>query len=499
MNPRRLAETVAQSLRANDLFLSVGVAGPGFINLTLDRGAIGNAVSQICQEGANFGRSNFGKNIKVNVEYVSVNPNGPITVANARGGAIGSVLANLLEWAGFEVGREYYVNDALNSTQMQLFADSLAARYLELCGRPFTFPEEGYRGEYVTRLAREFHAEVGESLSDRPQFEIAQHLQRDIVSRMIRLQKADLERFNCRFDTWYSEQNLFDEGLVDKTLQELRDRSFTYEAEGAVWLKSSLFGDDKDRVLVRADGRPTYIASDIAYHQSKFARGFQHLINIWGADHHGYIARLKAGVQALGFEPGRVEILISQLVRLVEGGETAKMSKREGVVAELSELLDEVGVDAARFFYLMRSHDSPLDFDLDLAKRQGNENPVYYVQYAHARICSILRHAQEQGVKMQRVEDVNCRLLIHPAETRLILKLADLPYEIAEAARLRAPHAMTRFAQEVATEFHNFYQQCRVVTEDAALTHARLKLCTAAQVTLANTLSILGTSAPERM
>ena len=498
--PREVAEKIVARLKTGDgLIEKAEVAGAGFINFTLKPDWLYDILRQIGSQGEKFGTSDVGKGTKVQVEFVSANPNGPITVAHGRGGTIGDVLASILQALNYDVTRESYINDAPTSTQMQNFGKSVAARYMQVLGHDVPVPEDGYHGEYVIDIARDIVKEYGDKFLSMPESERVPLFTKLAEEDMLKLQRSDLEKFGIKFDVWFSEATLHESSKVQQAIDLLRERGYAYEESGALWLKSTAFGDDKDRPLVRSNGQPTYIASDAAYHLDKFQRGFEKVIDVWGPDHHGYVARTKAAVAALGCDPGKLDIIIYQAVRLFSGGEIVMMSKRAGDVVLLSELVDEVGRDAARFFFLMRSSDTTLDFDLELAKQQSAENPVYYVQYAHARICSILRVAKESGISVPSAADADLSLLNHDAEIDLIKKLAELPDLIAEAGASYEPHRLTRYAQDLAAVFHKFYTECRVMSEEKALTGARLVLVDSTRTVLANTLSLLGISAPERM
>jgi arginyl-tRNA synthetase len=500
MPPREVAEKIVARLKTGDgLIEKAEVAGAGFINFTLKPDWLYDILRQIGSQGEKFGTSDVGKGTKVQVEFVSANPNGPITVAHGRGGTIGDVLASILQALNYDVTRESYINDAPTSTQMQNFGKSVAARYMQVLGHDVPVPEDGYHGEYVIDIARDIVKEYGDKFLSMPESERVPLFTKLAEEEMLKVQRSDLEKFGIKFDVWFSEAALHESSKVQKAIQLLKDRGYAYEEGGALWLKSTAFGDDKDRALVRSNGQPTYIASDAAYHLDKFNRGFERIIDAWGPDHHGYIARTKAAVAALGCDPNKLDIIIYQAVRLFSGGEIVMMSKRAGDVVLLSELVDEVGRDAARFFFLMRSSDTTLDFDLELAKQQSAENPVYYVQYAHARISSILRVAKESGISVPSAADADLSLLNHDAEIDLIKKLAELPDLIAEAGASYEPHRLTRYAQDLAAVFHKFYTECRVVSEEKALTGARLVIVDSTRTVLANTLSLLGISAPERM
>jgi len=462
---------------------SVEIAGPGFINFRLSHAALEAIVRRAVTEGEDWGRTKPERPLgRVNVEFVSANPTGPLHVGAGRWAAAGDAIARLLEATGWEVVREYYVNDA--GTQVQLFAESVAARM-----RGEDVPEDGYRGAYVDDLARELAAEgvAPEEVGDLAH------------QRMLARIRATLESFGVRYDVWFSERSLHEEGAIERIVEDLLERGVAYEAEGATWLRTTDFGDDKDRVLLRADGRPTYFAADCAYLASKASRGFDKSIYLLGADHHGYVKRLKAIAAAEGLPDDAVEIIIGQLVNLYRGGEAVRMSKRTGEMVTFDELIEEVGPDAARYTFLRTSIDVTLDFDIAEVVRQDRENPVYYVQYSTARIAGIMRTARERGVEPGDVADAPLELLTHDSEIELVRRIGAFPETVAFAAADRAPHRMTRYAEELAEAFHKFYTDCQVVSDDADLTRARYWLCVAARQTLANALGLLGVSAPERM
>lgn len=498
--PRAVAEALLHHLRLPEGLVSkVEVAGPGFINFTLSPVWLRGVVRQIVEQGDEYGRSDTGGGKTLLLEFVSANPTGPMLVVNGRAAAIGDTLANLFERIGWQVSREYYVNDALNSTQVQRFAETLGARYLQQLGREAAVPEDGYMGEYVITMADELIAEEGDRLLHLGEEERRQALYNYSLRKIVEGHQEEMRAFGAEFDRWFYESSLYETGEVMDAVETLRDRGHTYEAEGALWLRATDLGDEQDQVLVRRDGRPSYLAADIAYHRNKFGRGFDRLIDIWGPDHHGHVRRTKAGVQALGYDTSRFEILIHQIVRLFRGSEMVRMSKRAGDIVPLSGLLEDVGVDAARFFFLMQSMDSHLDFDLELAKRQAADNPVYYVQYAHARICSILREAEARGIAVPAIAEANLDRLGEPDELALMRKLSDLPDEVSQSAVRYEPHRMTRYARELAGIFHSFYTNCRVLNDDAELTRARLALVLAARTVLRIVLGIIGVSAPEQM
>ena len=511
MPPRDVAAKIVSLLPVGDdsLIAAAEIAGPGFINLRLRPDWLGEILTRIEAEGEAFGRTQNAAGQKIIVEFVSTNPNGPITVAGGRNAAIGDTLCSLLSAVGNDVSREYYINDALNSVQMNNFGRSVFFRYRELLGFPGQEWEEMYRGDYVADVAREVLAAHGDAYVnadiDDPQ---TTHLFRELSETgMIAQQKSDLAAFGVTFDTWFSEATLHADGRVAQAIDALKARGYTYEKDGALWLKATEFGDDKDRVLMRADGTPTYIAGDVAYHKDKFDRGFDKAINVWGADHAGYVARTKAAVAALGYDPARLDILLYQLVSIVKNGEVVQSSKRRGNILELkADLIDEIGKDAARFFFLMRSPHSALEIDIDLARKTEKDNPVYYVQYAHARIVQAIDKAREEkGASVPAAADADLSLLTAEGEVALIKKLSELPAEVALAASEYAPQRIVQYARDLAAVFHSFYDAgnrtpaLRVVCDDPETLKARLVLVHAAQTVLRNTLGLLGLSAPERM
>jgi arginyl-tRNA synthetase len=501
MAPRTLAELILQHIQDPEGEIEkIEIGGPGFINFYLSSDWLYRVLRKIDREGEAYGRSSIGQGKRIQVEFVSANPTGPIVVVQGRAGAMGDTLANLLSAIGYDVQREYYINDAGN--QVYLLGKSVEARYLQLLGQDATLPEDGYHGEYVIEIARHILETEGDRYLNLPSEERALCFRDLSVQYILENQRHTMERFGIHFDCWFSERTLHESGKVEEVIRRLQELGYTYESEGALWFKSTAFGEEKDEVLVRSNGAPTYLAGDIAYHVNKFERGFDHVIDIWGPDHHGHVSRLQTAIRALGY-PGRLEILLHQWVRLLSGGELVSSSKRAGQVVLLDELLDEVGRDAARFFFLMRSADTPLDFDLELAKKQASENPVYYVQYAHARICSILRESTKREGKEElaipSAEEANLSLLTHPAERDLLRKMADFPDEVLKAAQTREPHRLTRYAQDLASAFHLFYRDCRVLTDDPELRKARLVLVNGARIVLKNTLQLLGVSAPEKM
>ena len=473
------------------------IAGAGFINFFLKNDVIYDTLKHILAAGDAYGHAPLREDDSVQVEYVSANPTGPLHVGHGRGAAYGSTLVNLLRAAGYNVQAEYYINDAGN--QMNNLAASVNARYLELLGRPSEIPENGYHGHDIIETAQAIIDQDGDKYLDMPEEERLDLFKDRAYVEKLKALKRDLAHFNVSYDNWFSERTLHPDA-IEAACDVLKDRGKIYEKDGALWLKSTDYGDDKDRVVIRDNGVPTYLAADIAYHKNKYERGFKTMINIWGADHHGYVARVKAAMAALGFDTDQLEVLLLQMVSLFRDGKPVKMSKRTGQAITLNELIEEVGTDAARYFFIMRSLDTQLDFDLDLAKSHSNENPVYYIQYAHARIYSIYRQAKEAGVELNSDwSDVKWDTLTNDYELALIKKMAAFPEEIQNAARERAPHRIAHFVHELASLFHAFYNHCRIIQEDKDLEKARLALVTAVRITIANSLAILGVSAPEKM
>lgn len=497
-NPRVIAEAIVKHLDTGKAHVSkVDIAGPGFINFFMDNRYLQRIVPQILQAGDDYGRINVGGGERIQVEFVSANPTGSLHLGHARGAAVGDALCNLLDFAGYQVSREYYINDAGN--QVANLAASIEARYLQALGREADMPEDGYHGEDIIQFAKELAEEKGDSLLALPEDERRDFFRSYGLERELDKIKRDLKRFRVTFDQWFSETSLYEAGKTEQVLEELKQKQQTFEHEGALWLRTTDYGDDKDRVLIKNDGSYTYLTPDIAYHRDKFGRGFDRLINIWGADHHGYVPRMKAAMEALGYNPARLTVLIAQMVSLYQDGEKVKMSKRTGKAVTMEDLMDEVGVDAVRYFFAMRGIDSHLDFDMDLAVSQSNENPVYYVQYAHARICSIFRQADEQGIKRDSGQTADVSVLSLESEFALLKKLAELEEEVRVAAEQYAPHRLIRYVYELASQFHSYYKAERVITEDESLTRARFALLEALQIVLRNVLRLVGVSAPERM
>jgi arginyl-tRNA synthetase len=497
--PRTVAEALVRQLESvESIFLKVEIAGPGFINFHIKNEVWLNILETITAAGDTYGKSRIGEGKKVQVEFVSANPTGPLHIGHGRGAATGDAIASMLAAAGFQVQREYYINDAGN--QMDTLGKSLFLRYKELLGNVVEFPPNCYQGDYIKDIARDAITKFGNKyllVSESDAVAFFAKFGGDIILHGI---EKDLKDFRVTFDDWYSEQALFDGNKVSKAIEMIREKGLIYEHDGALWFRTTDFGDDKDRVIVRSSGATTYFASDIAYHYEKFQRGFDWVVDVWGADHHGYVPRLKGVVQGLGRNPDDLKIVLVQLVALLRDGVPVAMSTRSGEFVTLKEVVDEVGCDAARFFFLMRRSDSQLDFDLELAKRQSTENPVYYVQYAHARICSIFETAREKGIVFPaNIKDIARTKLGTPEEMAIIKTLTTFP-EVVEGSALNfEPHRITYFLQELAGLFHSFYNKNRVIGDDPDLTVARLFLLKCIAQTLKNALTMLGISAPERM
>ena len=493
-NPRAVAQAVVENLDCAYID-KTEIAGPGFINFYLKQDWIYTLLSSILEQGDAYGDLQQENPEKIQLEYVSANPTGPLHVGHGRGAAVGSALANLMKAAGYNVTREYYINDAGN--QIENLAASVNARYLALLGVECEFPENGYHGVDIIDTAKRIVKIYGDKFLQMEEEDRLREFKTLALKEKLAALKEDLQAFNVDFDVWFSEKTLHDENCIKAACDFLMERGHMYAKDGALWLKSTEYGDDKDRVVIRENGVPTYLAADIAYHRNKFERGFDHVINLWGADHHGYIARMKAAVGSLGYKPEQLEVLILQMVSLYRNGELVKMSKRTGQSVTLNELIEEVGTDAARFFFIMRSIDSQLDFDLTLATEKSNDNPVYYVQYAYARICSILRQIEEENTVIN--PEAPLTPLTAEVEIDLIKKLGEYPELIASAARERAPHRVPHYVYELASLFHSFYNQCRILGVEPEVQQARLLLVIAVRRVLLHALNILGISAPERM
>lgn len=494
--PRAIAEAILENLdTASTDIEKIDIAGPGFMNITVKKDFLTQVVKAALEQGADYGRSEAGQREKVQVEFVSANPTGDLHLGHARGASVGDSLCNVLDAAGYAVSREYYINDAGN--QVNNLAYSLEARYKQALGMDAEMPADGYHGQDIIDIAAKLKEEFGASILDKTEEErFAFFRQHGLRLELAKLQN-DLKNFRVEFDVWYSETSLYGNGKIERALNKLTANGHVFEEEGATWFRSTTFGDDKDRVLIKNDGSFTYLTPDIAYHEDKLQRGFDKLINIWGADHHGYIPRMKAAIQALGYDKDTLDVEIIQMVQLYKNGEKFKMSKRTGNAVTMRELVEEVGLDAVRYFFVKTAGDSHMDFDLDLAVSQSNENPVYYAQYAHARIASILRAAKEQGFEATAA---NLDLLTAEKEIDVLKKVGDFPKVIAEAAKHRTPHRIANYIQETASTFHSFYGAEKVINADnKELTEARLALITAVQTTIANALRLIGVSAPEKM
>jgi arginyl-tRNA synthetase len=527
MAPRVLAEAIVANLPAQDSIERVEVAGPGFINFFVNSATSHAVVQRILEQGDSYGASEQGQGQKIQVEFVSANPTGPLHVGHGRGAAYGETLATLLEFVGYEVQREYYVNDA--GRQMHILGTSVWLRYLELCGETIAFPSNGYQGDYVWDIAATLHRENGDDFrrsaeqvfagvsADAPQGDKEKHIDdlienaRQLLGRegynsvfdlglvtLVDVIRADLAAFGVEFDRWFSERSLSDEGLIEQAITRLQDNGHVYREGGALWFRSTDFGDEKDRVVKRDNGQTTYFASDIAYHMNKFDRGFSKVINIWGADHHGYITRVKASLSALGYEADDLEIQLVQFANLFENGEKISMSTRSGEFVTLRQLREDVGLDAARFFYVMRKAEQHMDFDLDLAREQSSDNPVYYLQYAHARICSVWRQCREKGISPS-LPEARLERLDNAHEQALIKQLSLFPDRVDVAAVRREPHQVVNYLRELANQFHSWYNAHQFIVEDAELRDARIALATATGQVLRNGLRLMGVSAPETM
>lgn len=497
--PRMIAESIIKHLDlSGTVFDRAEIAGPGFLNFFLSQKYYSEILKDVFACGENYGKSDYGQGKKVLVEFVSANPTGPMHIGNARGGAIGDCLASVLDWAGYDVNREFYVNDAGN--QIEKFATSLEVRYLQHFDDSVEMPEDAYHGADITEHAENFIDKYNDKYVNTSSEERRKALVDFALPKNIAGLERDLGRYRITYDKWFRESTLHNDGSVEKVISQLKEKGATYEQDGALWFKASEFGNDKDIVLIRTNGLPTYIVPDIAYHYNKLVtRGYDKAIDVLGADHHGYVPRMKAALTALGLDADRLDAVIMQMVRLVRDGETIKLSKRSGKAITLNTLIDEIPLDAARFFFNLREPNSHFDFDLELAAKQSSENPVYYVQYAHARICSILKKAAEQGIEMKTPTDDELLLLSSDEEKELIRHLSSLTDEIISAAKSYDPAKITHYVVELATLFHKFYNAQRVMTEDTQLMNARLYLCTAVKDTIKNILTMLKITTPEVM
>jgi arginyl-tRNA synthetase len=502
-SPRKIAEELVNSIKdlsaqaGKSAFEKIDIAGPGFINFTFSKEYLYSEMKKLIEYKSGFLREDIGKGKKVQIEFISANPTGPLHLGHGRGGATGEALSNLLKAAGYNVEREYYINDA--GKQVKLLGLSVFARYQQLLGIEYPFPEEGYRGEYVEEIANAIIKEEGGKYI-KANFEVVSDFFIDYSYKEILFSiKEDLKDFGITFDIWQSERELYEKGDIEKSIEDLKIRGFIYEKDGALWFRSTAFGDDKDRVIIKQDGEYTYFTSDIAYHRKKIEKRYDELIDIWGADHHGYIPRVKAVIEALGYPKERLKVLLVQMVNLLRGGKPVQMSKRAGEFVTLREVIGEVGADTTKFIFLTRRPDSHLDFDLEVAKAQSSENPVFYVQYANARINSIFTHAKEKSINTDRLYNADLRLLSIYEELRIIRKLLIYPMIFEGAVNTHEPHRITFYLQELSGMFHPYYNKCRVISDDIELTRAKLALCEAIRIVLQDGLEILGISAPEKM
>ncbi|GAE31270.1 arginine--tRNA ligase [Alkalihalobacillus hemicellulosilyticus] len=495
--PRAIAEQIVEHLdQARASIEKVEIAGPGFINFYMDKAYLREVVPTVLKAGERYGETNIGANTKIQVEFVSANPTGTLHLGHARGAAVGDALCHILDKAGYEVEREYYINDAGN--QIHNLALSLEARYFQALGKEKDMPEDGYHGKDIIEFGQQLADEYGDKFVQQAEGERRAFFREYGLKKELDKIKYDLKEYRVEFDHWFSETSLYESGKVDETLAFLQEKGETYEKDGATWFRSTSYGDDKDRVLVKNDGSYTYLTPDIAYHQDKMSRGFDKLINIWGADHHGYIPRMRAAIEALGYRAEQMDVEIIQMVSLYQGGEKVKMSKRTGKAVTLRDLMEEVGIDATRYFFAMRSADTHLDFDMDLAVSTSNENPVYYVQYAHARVCSMLRQGQELGLTFDETTDLSS--LTSEKAYDLLKAIGDFPVAVAEAATKQSPHRVTNYVHELASTLHSFYNAERVIDpEQKEASAARLALMKATQTTIKNALALVGVSAPEKM
>lgn len=499
--PGKIAEAIVNHIVTDRTYIEkVEIAGPGFINFYLSDNRLYDGLKEAVRLGDDFGKLTVGKGQKVMVEFVSANPTGPMHMGNARGGALGDSLASVLEKAGYDVTREFYINDA--GAQIDKFGNSLEARYIQnLKGEDAVeFSADWYQGNDIKRLAADFIGIYGDSYLDRPSDERKKALVKFGLEKNISNLKKDLANYRINYDVWFNESSIHENGEVAETIEILKKSHLTYENDGALWFKSTEFGSEKDDVLIRANGFPTYFAVDIAYHRNKFVkRGFDKVINIWGADHHGHVARMKGAMEAIGVDGSRLEIILMQLVRLMKDGEAVRMSKRTGEMITLSDLIEDIGIDAARFFFNLRQAGSHLEFDLDLAIAQNNDNPVFYVQYAYARIASIIRNLSQEGIELNNTDDINVALLTDESELALIEKIISYPEEIYLSSLSMEPSKLTRYVMDLSALFHSFYNNCRVQCDDKNLMQARLMLCHATKNVIKNVFDILKIDAPERM
>ncbi|MCM3540352.1 arginine--tRNA ligase [Priestia endophytica] len=495
--PRAIAEDIVANFDKTKASIEkLEIAGPGFINFYMNNSYLTDLIPVVMKAGDAYGETNVGEGEKVQVEFVSANPTGSLHLGHARGAAVGDSLCNILDKAGYEVSREYYINDAGN--QINNLASSVEARYMQALGQEKEMPEDGYHGQDIIEIGKKLAEQEGDKYVNMEEQERLAFFREYGLKYELEKLKTDLENFRVPFDVWYSETSLYQNGKIDDALETLKEQDHVYEEEGATWFRSTTFGDDKDRVLIKNDGSYTYLAPDIAYHQDKLKRGFNKLINVWGADHHGYIPRMKAAIQALGYDKDTLEVEIIQLVHLYKDGEKMKMSKRTGKAVTMRDLVEEVGLDATRYFFAMRSADTHMDFDLDLAVSKSNDNPVYYAQYAHARICSMLRQAEELNISFDN--DVDFSLIKAEKEIDLLKKVGEFPQVVGEAALKRIPHRISNYIFDLASTLHSFYNAEKVLDkENIETTKARLALIQTVRITLKNALALIGVSAPEKM
>ena len=497
MPPRKIAEIIISHLNdPKDILVKTEIAGPGFINFFVNPLSWHPVLNEIHEKDAEYGASNIGKGKSVQVEFVSSNPTGPLHVGHGRGAAVGDSVANILSFCGYDVQREYYINDS--GRQIRTLGQSVFLRYQESFGKPVEFPKECYQGDYIRDLAASVRDEKGDALLEQDESEAVSYCAHFAAKKILAGIRDDLEAFGVTFDKWFSEQHLFDSGRVDSAINNFRDKKVIYENEGALWFRTSDYGDEKDRVVLTKEGRTTYFASDIAYHQEKFERGFEQVIDVWGADHHGYIPRIAASIEASGYDRDQFRVILVQLVNLLRDGEPIAMSTRAGEFEQLQDVVKEVGRDAARFIFLTRHYESPLDFDLELAKKKTNDNPVFYVQYVHARISSILGKGRERGIDVSDPSEIS--MLTEPEEIQLIKAMARYPEVVASAGAFMEPHRITYYLTDLASAFHAYYNKHRVlIDDDSGLTRGRLYLVRGIRKIIRNGLRLLGVSAPEKM
>ena len=495
-NPKMIAESVVRYLKNGDLS-QVEIAGPGFINLKMSHEFFLQRLKNVVKQGDDFGQTDVGQGTKVLIEFVSANPTGPLHVGHGRGAAVGDALARILKKSGYDLSTEYYINDVGN--QMNFLGRSTWLRYRELLGEAIEFPDDHYRGEYIKDIANEIVKQKGNEFLNKPEEECLPFFRKFAKDNILKGIQKDLTEFRVNFDNWFSEQSLYDGSSVEKAIEWLKGKGHIYEKDGAVWLKSSAFNDDKDRVIVKKTGEKTYFCSDIAYHQNKINRGFKKIINLMGADHHGYVPRMEAVLEAMGYDKKIFKILLIQFVSLLRAGEKVSMSTRAGEFETLKDVVSEVGVDVARYYFLIRSSDTHLDFDLELAKQETSENPVFYIQYAHARICSIFRTAGEKGVVWNRSNEVDLSLLVEGEEFGIIRAVLAFPEIVEKSARALEVHRISHYLLDMVSRFHGYYSRHRVISDDKALTLARLFLLDAIRITIRNGFDLMGISAPEKM